>query len=418
MDNIKLISNLDSVCDCIPVVSTLTNAVILLLKLAMKVNLVANPVSPGLKDDIKMYAVYKSTAECFWNMIPLFSNMVNLLHLLAWGFDSKNDPFMSAVIRNNVEIVKVHLARYPNEPEDKMQRYLSQSVYSSSPEIVPLLLKSREWSQASLVNSLTGFPGTGHVEEANNLILDYLDRFNEITVNNDYRFKSQFIEFAKKGCFKTAERFLKYIPKLTLEDVEYLIAKHTFRSLRLSKEDNYILTEEQLDIIIDKLERFDFNSFEKYLNNLGGSLHDFYISIIVKNQYFNANLNIQEMVDAFFKAHIKSFYKLIAKLSPPNKKEICDLVVCVINEGLTPLVSLFMDKFESQLSNDDKIAIINRCEGGILRDAYLVSQAFECFFTTYCSDFTAEERDEIKQLLSDRRFRKLNFAAIKPVKIS
>ncbi len=47
MDNIKLIAKVDMVCDCIPVVSTLTNAAILLHKLAIKVNLVANPVSPS-----------------------------------------------------------------------------------------------------------------------------------------------------------------------------------------------------------------------------------------------------------------------------------------------------------------------------------------------------------------------------------
>lgn len=418
MDNIKLIAKVEMVCDCIPVVSTLTNAALLLLKLAIKVNLVANPVSPGWKDDIKMHAVYKSAAECFWNMIPYFSNIANLIRLLAWGFDYKIDPIESAIFRKDIDVVKVHLTRYPNEPENQMQRYLRQSVYSS-PEIVSLLLKSREWSQASLVNSLRGIPGMAHVEEANNLILDYLDRFPKITIDNHYSFKSRFIEFARIGRFNTAERFLKHIPRLTLEDVEDLFIMHTFQSTRLSEYNDYILTEEQLDIIINKLERFDFKSFDKYLCLLGRELENFRENILINNQYFNANLNLLEMVDVFFNGHFKCVYKLISKLAPPiNKEEICDLIVRVINEGLTPLVSLIMDKFESELSKEDKIAIINRCERRTYHDTYLVSQAFACFFTVYCSDFTSEERDEINQLLSGRRFRKLNFAAIKSVKLS
>lgn len=389
MDNFNLINKVDAVCDCIPLVSTLTNTALLLLKLAMKVNLVANPVSPGLKDDIKMYAIYKSKAEYFWGMIPLFGNIVSLLDLLFGRFDTQNDLIIRAIIRKDVEKVKVHLARYPNEPESKMERYLSKAVYSSSPEIVSLLLKSREWSQASLALSLTRFPDTDHAEENNNLILDYLDRFDQIPLESEYKFQDSFIEFAKKGCLKTAQRFLKYLSERALKTV----LKHIFLNTAYCRNERVGVTLylDQIHDIINKLGSIDIGLFQSYLTrtSLDYDLLIFDLNLYKKN-------DDKPLVEAFFEDHSQLTYRLLNKLTPIISNEnVCWLIAYAINTGVTPLVTILMDKFEDRLSHEDRIKALENCFLTTLQRPK-VAITFKHFYTTYCLDISKERLDELK----------------------
>ena len=67
----------DAILDCIPFLSTLSNGIELLWKLARKVDATANPVNPSWKNDIKLHLISKSKIECLTGMIPIFDDIVS-----------------------------------------------------------------------------------------------------------------------------------------------------------------------------------------------------------------------------------------------------------------------------------------------------------------------------------------------------
>lgn len=81
----KNIAAIDAVCDCIPIVSTITNGLQLLYKLAYKIDAAANPLKIMGAHPIEIHMVTKSNLDCFWGMIPIVGNIVNIVMLVLYG---------------------------------------------------------------------------------------------------------------------------------------------------------------------------------------------------------------------------------------------------------------------------------------------------------------------------------------------
>ncbi len=78
----KIIRITDAVLDCVPIVSTLSNAAQLLYQSACKVDTL-NPVAPGLKTSLQIYVLSKSKWSCYIGLVPVLGNILNLVKLVT-----------------------------------------------------------------------------------------------------------------------------------------------------------------------------------------------------------------------------------------------------------------------------------------------------------------------------------------------
>src|SRR5271154_2714689 len=100
----KIIKVVDAICDCVPVVSSITNGTQLLYKLARKTDTTANPVKTTWKDDIKIHVICKDKFHCKIGMIPIIGNLATLVHAIIEGL---RDDLMYAVINSKIEVIKL-----------------------------------------------------------------------------------------------------------------------------------------------------------------------------------------------------------------------------------------------------------------------------------------------------------------------
>ncbi len=227
MSSINKIHAVDHVFDYIPVVSTFTNAGILLLKLAMKVNLVANPMGPGLWGDLKIHAVEKSALDAFMTMIPIFNIFYTFADnfTLANLFNIMNTPYdylMRIIAGSEIDKIQCHLVRYPMKAHE-LTEYLGQANYSSKPEVVLFLLNHCEWSCDQIVDSLTTAVRETSITNMN-LCLDRWGQFSGSELSQDSLEKLQrvmiylFKEVDNEESFKLGLRVLEKLPQLEETD--------------------------------------------------------------------------------------------------------------------------------------------------------------------------------------------------------
>jgi hypothetical protein len=128
----------DAVLDCVPAVSTLSNAAEALYKLAHKVD-TQNPVTPGWKTSIKIHVLSKSYTSCFIGAIPILGNLCKLVELVykcIYGFD---DHLINAFASNNEEMIRLSLG---NDLDDKIFTKIFNSQKNWSKESLRTTLKA------------------------------------------------------------------------------------------------------------------------------------------------------------------------------------------------------------------------------------------------------------------------------------
>lgn len=227
MSSINKIHAVDHVFDYIPVVSTFTNAGILLLKLAMKVNLVANPMGPGLWGDLKIHAVEKSALDAFMTMIPIFNifytfadnfTLANLLNIMNTPYDY----LKRIIVRSEIDKIKCHLVRYPMKAHE-LTEYLGQANCSSKPEVVSFFLDYCKWTRDQIVDGLTTWVSAKSIRNMN-LCLDRWGQFSGSELSQDSLKKLQrvmiylFKEVDNEDSFKLGNRIFGMLPQLEETD--------------------------------------------------------------------------------------------------------------------------------------------------------------------------------------------------------
>ncbi len=181
---IKVVNTLDKVTDCIPIVSTMKNAGILLYQLIHKVNKVANPVKTSWTDDIKIHVLSKDNFMAGIASIPVVGNLTCLIVYVKLAIAKVTDDFIIGgpkgylaessrgwhygTKKHSYEITALYLARNPNRQEHKHAKSLCFAASTENEEVFKLILNSRHWTFESLKNTLMD---THNINNAN-LILD------------------------------------------------------------------------------------------------------------------------------------------------------------------------------------------------------------------------------------------------------
>lgn len=168
----RIIKVVDAICDCLPGVSTLTNGIQLLYKRTRKVDTACNPNGASLADKIKIHLINKTKFDCLMGLLPFFGNFVNAIYYVKFGLTRE---LTTAVVTNNIEVVKLYLANYPLQNDKKAEKILSQAAFSSNVELFNLILNSRQWNSQAIVNALNSvwFNPETREEEIANKLLDY-----------------------------------------------------------------------------------------------------------------------------------------------------------------------------------------------------------------------------------------------------
>ncbi len=161
----KIVRVTDAALDCIPIVSSITNAAHAIYKLAHKVDALS-PVAPGLKTSIKIHSLSKENLVCLIVSVPILGNLT-ALSVFVWRaihrFDYlpgrfwpvHDDDLTTAVIRNNQEIVHLCLGNNPLNDPDRANRIFGLSAHSSNNETFRQVLRHREdWSAEVLMHGL------------------------------------------------------------------------------------------------------------------------------------------------------------------------------------------------------------------------------------------------------------------------
>lgn len=229
---IKAIKTIDEILDCVPVVSTVKNAGILLYQLVHKVNKV-NPVNVSLIDDIKIHVLSKNEFIAGIAMIPIVGNLTALIYHLKYAiekakgmlsFEWRPMGYLAEATRvhswglkkHSHEVAALYLARNPNRSEEKLGKALSfAAIAKGNQEIFKLILDSRTtWSSNTIKKVLEC---TDSIEIAK-LVLD-----KHSTVLTDQQAGS-IVEYCtgrsyKKNNFGIIELLLTTYPSMHLDQI-------------------------------------------------------------------------------------------------------------------------------------------------------------------------------------------------------
>ena len=152
----KIVKSADAVLNCIPIVSTVSNAAQAMYKSANRVDTL-NPVAPGLKTSIKIHVLSKNNSDYFFAAIPILGNLRALGELIGFILNGFTDDLMRAVCLNNAEVVHLCLGNNPLNDPDRADRILRQAAFCSSNEVFRKVLNHRDdWSAKNFVNALKG----------------------------------------------------------------------------------------------------------------------------------------------------------------------------------------------------------------------------------------------------------------------
>lgn len=156
---IKALDVADKITDCIPVISTIKNAGVLIYRLAHRVDSVANPVNSSWKDDLKIHYLSKDLLITCLSMIPFLGNFGAFIgHIINSNLSAsktigyRRGYLGEAAMQNNYEVAALYLARNPNRPKERLENALTIAAIGNSSEIFKLILDSRnDWSKKFLM---------------------------------------------------------------------------------------------------------------------------------------------------------------------------------------------------------------------------------------------------------------------------
>lgn len=154
----KIISGVDAVLDCIPIISTLTNGAQILYKQAYKVDAVVHPVDAGFKGALKLHVLSKDLSKCKIGLIPIFGNLKRFQTLVFPTKAQKNNDsserrafLFSAVKNNDRNLIRLVLQNRPKEANT-----LSEMASWASPDLETFqeLIQHPSITDLSLIQAL------------------------------------------------------------------------------------------------------------------------------------------------------------------------------------------------------------------------------------------------------------------------
>lgn len=145
----------DAICDCIPLVSTVTNVSEALYKLAHRVDAVS-PVTPGRATSLKIHVLHKDLLDCCVGAIPLFGNVVRLLQLVIRALRGSTicDPLHAAIVRDNQELLHLSLGNRALTPEEAGAMLSIASAYPNPETVRKILRHSDDFTAEVLILNL------------------------------------------------------------------------------------------------------------------------------------------------------------------------------------------------------------------------------------------------------------------------
>lgn len=150
-----IVKNVDTVLNCIPIVSTVNNIAQALYKLAHKVD-AFNPVASGLKAKIQIHVLSKDLFyDCFLEAIPGIGNFFAFCKFLTSLLNGFTNDLLTAVTRNDQEVIELCLKnQIPNDLR-RASEALTQAVKSSDSQTFKKILAMRDdWTANSLIYAL------------------------------------------------------------------------------------------------------------------------------------------------------------------------------------------------------------------------------------------------------------------------
>jgi hypothetical protein len=354
----KIVKVTDAAFDCIPIVSSITNAAHAIYKLAHKVDALS-PVAPGRKTTIKIYSLSKDNFDCFVGFVPILGNIFKLVEFVLRAihrFDYKphsilgllpDDDLITAVCRNNKEIVHLYLRNNALDDPDRADSVLSQAAYCSSNEVFRQVFNHRDdWSAKSLVKALGG---CWFVDDTNALnaadILNFWTAHQRVLGADDiYSATSTIKDFLKRGRTALAERVIGILPEKVsfhyMNEIllEYSCAQYNYRG---DVEETGVLTAEQRNALIAKSTSPSLEQLKKYYGSVAYLLSRDKIAANYREPHFDT---LNKLLD-------------LAQLQPD---EIGDFIVRTIGSDEFVFIESLVAKYEGQLTPQSKMKILKR----------------------------------------------------------
>jgi chemotaxis regulatin CheY-phosphate phosphatase CheZ len=301
---------------------------------------------------------------------------------------------MCAVIRNEVELVKLHLARHPLSDNPKATDILRQSAFSSKPEVFKLILDSRSWNFDYVIDALRGcWCPNEKTEENAKLILDYCDKhFNsyipEEETSSIIRILKAFIE---AGMTETASRILKILPQCDFKRFDGLLANYSYRSYELlSSPKDLGLTQGQIEGIMSRCKPCTLKELTEYCSKVNVESKTLERDVDFRNKYHDEKLNKLEIMNDFFDVHTGIIQKLLDLVTEFENSDLIDSISRLANNGNIQLLEKLLVKYEKQLTIEDKLSIIKKTKKSLFENGPALS-GLEYFFSRYNRELTNEQ---------------------------
>lgn len=354
----KIVKVTDAVLDCIPIVSSITNAAHAIYKLAHKVDALS-PVAPGLKTSIKIHSLSKDNFDCFVGFVPILGNIFKLIEFVLRAihrFDytpggilglTRDDDLITAVCRNNREIVHLCLGNNALNTPDRADDILRQAAHSSNNDVFRQVFNHRDdWNAKSLINALEGcwFVTDTNAPNATD-ILDFWTAHGRVLDADDmYSATSTIKDFLKRGRTALAGRVIGILPEevpfYRMKDIllKYSCAQYNYRG---EVEETGVLTAEQRNALIAKSTRPSLEQLKEYYGSVG------------------YQLSRNRTPDNYRETHFDILNQLLdlAQLQPD---QIGEFIARTVNYDEFAFIEPLVARYEGQLSSQSKVKILER----------------------------------------------------------
>jgi hypothetical protein len=352
----KIVKVTDAVLDCIPIVSSLTNAAHAIYKLAHKVDALS-PVAPGLKTSIKIHSLSKDNFDCFVGFVPILGNIFKLVELVLRAilrFDytpggilgpTRDDDLLTAVGRNNKEIVHLCLGNNALDDPDRADSILRQAAYCSSNEVFRQVFNHRnDWNAKRLVNALRG---CGFVNDTNALnatdVLDFWTAHGRVLDAKDmYSAISTIEDCLKRGRVALAGRVIGILPgEVSFYSMKDILLKYSCSQYnsRGEVEETGVLTAEQRNALIAKSTRPSLEQLKEYYGSVG------------------YQLSSNRTADDYRETHFDTLNKLL-DLAQLQSNKIEEFIARTVTYDEFAFIEPLVTKYEGQLSPQSKVKIL------------------------------------------------------------
>lgn len=350
----KVVSVVDAVCNCLPVVSTIACSA-QLLYLACRVNNIANPVRPvrGVATEIKLHVVNKTMFELVIGLIPVVGNLYHITKLIISGF---KDQLRTAICSNNLEAVRLCIANNYFEDVTVPRKYhpLLLAANRSNRDVFDLILKGHGWTMQELITGLEIVSVADNESEgkASDILNRYIRKFSDSTVSKECILPLITVigNFLKSGKTELLNQLISMLPKCSWNELQELIKDYSFdyNQYSVDAKKPALLSRENLDALLDRCQHLSLRDVLAYCS-----------VISYRKSHLEAHLtalNAQEVLrtSGEIQSHIVS--SLIEKVDTDNKPQ--DVVYRLALLPNRDFLDLFLKKYESTLSSSDKLKIL------------------------------------------------------------